>query len=506
MPLQDYFYHDNMGPGAVRPNATANGTLPGCSMHWRPASGCTDKSVPGVKVLGFQTVQTNAECCVACGALVGCGAWTFRPIGAKNCLLANRATPPRAGSPGMSCGSVNPLPPPSGCYYRDFWDSENSGPATDPTFFPRYSTYLFAEKAVGIIYAHDVSQGPLFLYIAAQSAHSPLEVPEEYLAMYKSYALCAQYRRGSDYTCTGPPLAEAGYCPCQRMVISAMVTALDDLVANVTRALESRAMYNDTVLVLSGDNGGPEMLAHWNGGLRGGKWTHFNGGILPAAFVWSPLLPLSARGSWYNGTMHLVDWAQTFVGLAGLPLVPGIDGVDQWAAISGTNASAQPMSPRNETLITTGVVIVGKYKLSVVPLAGFGECGATGRQGWDCLLGTGGGWLPELRSGLVGNNTNQCPNIACANAAPGVDAWLCSGQCSLDLPCLYDLDNDPAERINLATTQPSLLAQLLPVLYRLNSTVVPPYAPLPGASGDAQCSAYHSRWTRGGIAYFGPWI
>mgnify|MGYP006888796946 CR=1 FL=1 len=36
------------------------------------------------------------------------------------------------------------------------------------------------------------------------------------------------------------------------------------------------------MLVFSGDNGGPEIEGHWNGGLRGGKWPWFEGGVRPA--------------------------------------------------------------------------------------------------------------------------------------------------------------------------------------------------------------------------------
>lgn len=58
-----------------------------------------------------------------------------------------------------------------------------------------------------------------------------------------------------------------------------------------------------------------------------------------------------------------------------------------------TTGHLPPLVPRNETLITGGIVVVGKWKLATVSLGGYGECGAMGRQGWDCLLGTGGGWV-----------------------------------------------------------------------------------------------------------------
>ena len=42
----------------------------------------------------------------------------------------------------------------------------------------------------------------------------------------------------------------------------------------------------------------------------------------------------AARGRRYPGLLHLVDWAPTFLGLAGLPRPDNMDGVDVWAAIN----------------------------------------------------------------------------------------------------------------------------------------------------------------------------
>jgi hypothetical protein len=60
--------------------------------------------------------------------------------------------------------------------FRDLWDSTTAhGPADDPEYFPRYSTFLFAEKAVEIISKHEASKN-LFLYLPFQAAHSPMQV------------------------------------------------------------------------------------------------------------------------------------------------------------------------------------------------------------------------------------------------------------------------------------------------------------------------------------------
>jgi hypothetical protein len=294
------------------------------------------------------------------------------------------------------------------------------------------------------------------------------------------------------------------------MVVSAMVSALDDAVGAIVSALKSKDMWQNTVLVFSGDNGGPQILGHWNAGLRGGKWTFFEGGIRPAAFVASPLLPEGIRRgkAWHNGTIHLVDWAATFLRLAGLAPPTGahaLDGVDQWDALVSTEAAASP-SPRNATLIASGVLIDGDYKLATASLAGFGECGiiknnGMARQGWDCLLGTHGGWLPPLAPGDVGGNLNLCPTVSCQNKSSlsSVDQWLCGGQCNTTHPCLFDVTNDPSERTNLASMHPSLVARLNATLTALDAKVVLP-KPVKNTNNSA-CEAFESKWG----AYLGPW-
>ena len=274
-------------------------------------------------LLGGVAAKTAAACCAACSLDEQCGAWTFRDGPPGSCLLATEASAPAARA-GMSCGSTAPFPKSGGCLYRDFWDSEAGGPATGPRYYPQYSTYAFAAQAVELIANHSTAAAtttdgdavllpPLFLYLPFQAAHSPREAPDELQQRYRSFDACQKFRTGPkhpgggrDYRASsGGPCA---YCACERMVVSAQVSGLDDAIHSITTALKARGMWDETVLVFSGDNGGPQMLSHYNAGLRGGKWTFFEGGIRPAAFVASPLLPPSARGRWYNGSVHLVDW------------------------------------------------------------------------------------------------------------------------------------------------------------------------------------------------------
>ena len=156
----------------------------------------------------------------------------------------------------------------------------------------------------------------------------------------------------------------------------------------MTVALQSRGMWENTVLVVMGDNGGPMNNGHNNGPLRGGKLNWWEGGVRPFAFVSSPLLRQSPLwGQWFNDTVHETDWFATFAALAGAPLPRyGIDGRNVWPTLTTGRAH------RTEALIGDHILRVGRYKL----IAGGGSNETEG-EGWrkgflrDCMLGTQGG-------------------------------------------------------------------------------------------------------------------
>ena len=279
-------------------------------------------------------------------------------------------------------------------------------------------------------------------------------MPEIFQQQYAWYKPCQKFRSNSgtygenrNYNCAKPAGGLSGtgtqHCACNRLVIASQVTALDSAIANITAALKVNQLWPWTVFVFSGDNGGPESEAHWNAGLRGDKWDNFEGGIRPASFLASPLLPASVQGTWMNSTLHLVDWSATFMFLANLdpksePTL--LDGVNQWPAITGRVPASTEL--RNHTLVPiftapphritagVGILLSGRYKLATMPPAIYGE-GGSNTPGvdceklrphcWsaDCLLGTGGGWLPAIPgdASAVGENRNMCPTVDCQGKA-----------------------------------------------------------------------------------------
>lgn len=199
-----------------------------------------------------------------------------------------------------------------------------------------YSTYLFGDRALEIIEEEAVRSEPFFLYLALQSVHSPLQVPDEYLDYYPNDA---------------------------DQVYLGMVTAMDDVVGRVVEALRSTGQYNNTLIIYSSDNGSPKTAR--NTPLKGKKDTLWEGGTRVPGLLYSPLLHNTPRE--YSGLMHITDWYNTLLAAAGADLLPENDGFNQWEALS----TGQSPSPRDSLIYNLnmdedgphGAIRVGKYKL-----------------------------------------------------------------------------------------------------------------------------------------------
>ena len=87
-----------------------------------------------------------------------------------------------------------------GCHGTDLWSSHQPAIGQNGT----YSGYIYNDAAVDIIKRHiDVDTNPLFIYLATQTMHAPLEVPTRWSDLYPNTSV----HDASDSTGSFPSIA-----------------------------------------------------------------------------------------------------------------------------------------------------------------------------------------------------------------------------------------------------------------------------------------------------------
>jgi arylsulfatase A-like enzyme len=141
-----------------------------------------------------------------------------------------------------------------------------------------YYTDLLTDKAVEYLKDGATRNQPLFMYLAYNAPHYPLEAP---------YELVYKYRRR---------FPDRGLFA----IYAAMVERLDTGIGRVLAALDELKLSDNTIVMFSADNGpsaeitayGPEGADYSNGPLRGFKFHTHEGGIrVPFIARWPGKLP-----------------------------------------------------------------------------------------------------------------------------------------------------------------------------------------------------------------------
>jgi arylsulfatase B len=279
------------------------------------------------------------------------------------------------------CDTADPT---NGVPFTDLWGSDgpafgkNNSWACSQTNQPpscQYEDTIFTNFTVAQIAAHDPAT-PLFLYFAAHNVHEPLECPEAQLDRFQFvYDTCAAAEGGEaigkNNSCATQVLhPELGSVDgktikqcCFRQYYSAMTNLVDQHIGQVLAALRSRGMYDNALITLASDNGGP---IYRNGAAgannhphRGGKKSNFEGGVRVNALASGGLIPTSMRGKTLEDWTAMEDLYVTYCGLAGVSTedekakaagLPGVDGVDLWPLLSGANSTG----PRAEIWLGSG--------------------------------------------------------------------------------------------------------------------------------------------------------
>ncbi|MDR6850850.1 putative sulfatase [Sphingomonas sp. BE123] len=250
-----------------------------------------------------------------------------------------------------------------------------------------YLTDWWTDETLRVIDAN--RNRPFFLHLAHWAPHTPLQATR------------------ADYDAVG------AFPTHRERVYAAMVRAVDRSVGRVLDKLEAEGLAENTIVVLSSDNGAPGYIGipQVNAPYRGWKITLFEGGIRVPMFVkWPARI---APGTVVDTPVAHIDLFPSLAAAAGVPLPRDrvIDGVNFMPAASGTG----PLKRKDDAIFWQS----GQYRVV-----------------------RAGDWKLQ-----VDGNQNKL--------------WL------------FNLATDPTEKTNLANKQPQKVAELKALLAAHHANAVP---------------------------------
>ena len=254
---------------------------------------------------------------------------------------------------------------------------------------------------------------PFAAYFAHHAPHAPMEAPKALIEKY----VARGFKRSST------PLGETAERPTANYL--AMLEHLDAGVGRVLAKLDELRLTENTVVIFASDNGGLGRMAEM-APLRESKGAPYEGGIrVPVIVRWPGHV---APGSTCAAPIHAVDYYPTFAALAGARLPAGhrLDGESLLPLLTGKGTLERPALYWHMPTYTT--------------MYGRTPCAVIRRGDWK-LIRYFGDFL---------DTTGQVPEHDRPYGRLVVGART----------ELYHLAADPAERRNLAATEPARVKEL----------------------------------------------
>ena len=175
-----------------------------------------------------------------------------------------------------------------------------------------YLTDRIADEAVDFITRN--ADQPFFVHVSNYAVHTRLDAKPELVAKYAA-------KPGAD---TSP----------NRPVLAAMLESIDDQVARIAATLEDLGLADNTLLIVTSDNGGPYRDA--NRPLRGGKGELYEGGIrVPLVAHWPGTVRPGVKDATLTST---IDMLPTALDLAGGTPGAEFDGISIAPVLTGTGS------------------------------------------------------------------------------------------------------------------------------------------------------------------------
>ena len=234
-------------------------------------------------------------------------------------------------------------------YYPDhLWDNDTKYELKDNDSFRHQTTYapdLIQQKALDFL---DNTSGskPFFLFLPYILPHAELIVPDD--SIFESYKnkFPEKAYKGEDYR--GPKTGH-GYASQQytHAAFASMVTRLDMYLGQIMAKLKEKGLDKNTLVIFTSDNGphieggADPAFFHSSGIYRGVKRDLYEGGIREPFVAWWP--GVIKGGTTNNFAGAFWDILPTFANLAGAAIPDSIDGISFLPSL--TNKGKQQTHP-----------------------------------------------------------------------------------------------------------------------------------------------------------------
>lgn len=188
-----------------------------------------------------------------------------------------------------------------------------------------YCSDVFTDSAIRFIEQH--RDRPFFVYLSFNCPHTPLQVPDQYVAPYKRMNLAHEVFPAVGYPLIGE--AEQDELAC----VYGMVTNIDDNLGRLLAQLDALELADNTIVIFLTDNG-PQQ-ERYKSGLRGLKGQTYDGGIRVPCFVRWPAKFQAGRRE--ERIAAHIDIAPTLLDACGVkkPASVLFDGVNLMPVLAG---------------------------------------------------------------------------------------------------------------------------------------------------------------------------
>lgn len=308
-------------------------------------------------------------------------------------------------------------------YYQ--WRLDYNGQCTKSD--GRYLTDVLTDEAIGFIERNH--KKPFFLHVSYNAPHFPMQAPDELVQKYVERG----FKQGV-------------------AIVYAMIECMDHGIERILEAVRQTGKEKNTIVIFTSDNGpdfgGENEMSkkRFNYHFNGHKGNIYEGGIrLPLTLRWPDGL---TSGRQIDAITHFTDWLPTLLAAADIPIPENLnlDGRNILPVLRGETDEVSPQRfwqwNRYTPLITTNAAMRdGPWKL-VRPEIPEARYVAPEDLAFDIALK----YHPELFSDI-----SRIPEPERQIPAPSPVQ-------------LFNLEDDPGERNDLASKHPKRVQQMLSAL------------------------------------------